>query len=147
MYSGLLFVHSLLRWAVIVAGLLAAATAWRELSGWQRTRSGVVFTVLLDLQVLVGLVLYFLLSPLTRSAFHHIGVAMSSDVVRFWAIEHPFGMIAGLALAHVAQAKSRRGHDVLQRRRVALYFTLAIALVILTIPWPFLPYGRPLIRQ
>jgi hypothetical protein len=145
MYANLLLVHSVLRWLVLLAGLMAAATAWREVSGWQTARAGRLFIIFLDTQVLAGLILYFLVSPITTAAIHHLGPAMSNAVVRFWAIEHPAGMIAALALAHIARAKTRNGRDVRQRRRAAIYFTLAIALIILTTPWPFLPYGRPLL--
>ncbi len=145
MYTTLLLAHSMIRWAVILAGLVAAVTAWREVQGWQTLRAGRVFAVLLDIQVLAGLTLYFLLSPITKQALRNVGAAMSNDVVRFWAIEHPFGMIAALVLAHIAVARSRRGLDFRRRRRVAIYFSLAAALVILTTPWPFLPYGRPLL--
>jgi heme A synthase len=145
MYNALLLVHSVLRWAVIASGLVAAATAWREVSGWRSVRSALVFTILIDIQVLAGLLLYFVLSPTTRAALHNFGAAMSSDVLRFWAVEHPFGMIVGLALAHVARAKLRRASDVRQRRRAAVYVGVAVAVIILTTPWPFLPYGRPLL--
>ena len=145
MYNALLLLHSLLRWAVIAFGLVTAGTAWRELSGRRPVRSALVFTILLDIQMLAGLTLYFVLSPATRAAFHDFGAAMSSDVLRFWAVEHPFAMIAGVALAHVARAKLQRGADLRQRRRAAVYFSVAIALVVLATPWPFLPYGRPLL--
>jgi len=56
------------------------------------------------------------------------------------------GMLAGLALAHIGRAKARRASDDRrQRRRAAIYFTLAILIVVLSAPWPFLPYGRPLL--
>lgn len=145
MYSALLLAHSVLRWVVILAGVLAAGAAWREVSGWQTARAGRLFIIFLDIQALAGLILYFMLSPITTAALHHLGPAMSSDVVRFWAIEHPFGMIAALALAHIARAKTRNGRDVRQRRRAAIYFSVAIAIIILVTPWPFLPYGRPLL--
>ena len=80
MYSLLLTFHSLLRWAVLAAGLLAAGRTvgaaapqimWRPGDG----RAGVLFTILLDVQVLVGLVLYFFLSPLTGVGIRHLGRA------------------------------------------------------------------------
>jgi hypothetical protein len=67
--------------------------------------------------------------------------------MRFWTIEHPFGMLLGLALAHVGRARIRKTADAVRRHRVALiFFTLAMIAVLATIPWPGRPYGRPLIR-
>jgi hypothetical protein len=147
-YSALLTTHSILRWLVIVTGLLAANRAWRASSSTVAagtSSAGLVFTVLFDLQLLIGLLLYFLASPITTAALHRFGGAMSNDVLRFWMIEHPFGMLAGFGLAHIARAKSRRAQNPAERRRAAIYFSLAILAVIATIPWPFLPYGRPLL--
>src|SRR5512142_1042601 len=101
MYSVLLTVHSILRWLVIVAGVVAAVRAWRASSSTvvaTASSEGLIFTVFFDLQFLVGLLLYFVASPLTTAALHHLGGAMSNELLRFWAIEHPFGMIVALAL-------------------------------------------------
>ena len=148
-YAVLLTTHSILRWLVIAAGLAAAVRAWRRASSSDVATSlsieARVFTVLFDLQVLIGLLLYFLLSPTTTAALPRFGSAMSNAVVRFWIIEHPFGMIVGLALAHIGRVKWRRARIPGARRRAAIYFSLAVLVVIVSVPWPFLPYGRPLL--
>ncbi len=148
MYSALLTAHSILRWLVIVAGLVAAVHAWRA-AAWRSparaSAAGLFFTIFFDLQVVLGLILYFVLSPITTAALHRVSAAMSNDVTRFWLVEHPFGMIVALVLAHIARGKSRHAaEDQRRRRRAAIYFTLAIAIVLITAPWPFMPYGRPL---
>jgi hypothetical protein len=149
MYSILVTTHSILRWLVIGAGLLAAVHAWRA-SSWRSPATapaaGVFFTVFFDVQLLVGLSLYFFLSPITTAALHRFRAAMSNDIARFWLVEHPFGMLVALVLAHVGRAKSRRAvEDQRQRRLAAIYFTLAIVIVLLAAPWPFMRYGRPLL--
>ncbi len=145
MYSTFLAAHSLLRWAVIAAAVIATIRAWQSASspaGRVPRLSGLLFTILFDVQFLLGLVLYLFLSPRTIAALHDMGAAMADNVLRFWAIEHPFGMIVALALAHVGRAKLRASDGSL--RRAAIYFTLALVIVLLTTPWPFMPYGRPL---
>jgi hypothetical protein len=148
MYSTLLAAHSALRWLVIVAGIVAAVHAWRA-AAWRTparaSAAGLFFTIIFDLQVTLGLILYLLLSPITTAAIHNVGSAMSNDISRFWLIEHPFGMVVALVLAHNGRGKSRRAtEDRGGRRRAAIYLTLAILIVLITIPWPFMPYGRPL---
>ncbi len=70
MYGTVLLLHSLLRWLVLLTGLLAAA---RGISGWRSRRpwtlpderAGFWFIMTLDLQFLLGLLLYGVLSPIT----------------------------------------------------------------------------------
>src|SRR6478672_13610737 len=101
-----LTLHSWLRWLVLVMGLIAvlrAVTGTIRRRPWTPgdDRAGFFFTMLLDLQVLIGLLLYAWLSPVTREALRDIGAAMKSNGLRFFAVEHVFGMIIALALAHI----------------------------------------------
>ena len=150
MYGLLIPLHSLLRWAVILLGLLAAG---RGLAGWlgrkpwspADDRAGLLFVTSVDLQVLVGLLMYTLVSPITTSAFQHMAGAMQNSVVRFWVIEHPAPMLLALAWAHVGRPRIRRAEDSsLKHRRALVYFGLALLLVLLGTPWPFMPVARPL---
>src|SRR5688500_12115824 len=106
MYNLVLTTHSWLRWAVLLAGLFAFVRAISGAAGrrpWSRNdeRAGFWFVTLVDLQLLLGLLLYFALSPITRAAMQDFGGAMRSSGLRFWAAEHVFGMVVALALAHV----------------------------------------------
>jgi hypothetical protein len=141
-----------MRWVVLV---LAVVTVVRAFSGWLGKkewaaldkRLGLFFTSSIDVQVLLGLILYILLSPITRSALQDFGAAMSNAVLRFWAVEHLFSMAVAVALAHVGRALSKRATtDTSKHRRAAIWFGLATLAILVAIPWPFLSYGRPLIR-
>ena len=150
MHDFTLALHSLLRWMVLLLGLVAAARALRGWTGggeWSAAddRSGRLFVIAFDVQVLIGLLLYTWLSPITTTALQNMGAAMQNSLVRFWVVEHIFGMILGLALAHIGRAKLRRAADpVARHRRAAIYFGLAWLLAMLSTPWPFMAYGRPL---
>jgi hypothetical protein len=55
-------------------------------------------------------------------------------------------MALALSCAHIARAKTRGPSvDETARRRAAIFLAVAVTIVILTTPWPFLPYGRPLL--
>lgn len=152
MYGIVLTLHSLLRWAVLITGILAASrgiTGWRARRPWTLAdeRAGFWFTLTLDLQFLLGLLLYAVLSPLTWAAFHDFGGAMRDTVLRFWAVEHVFGMLVGIALVHIGRARVHKtGNDGRRHRLVAIFFTLALLAILASIPWPTLPHGRPLLR-
>jgi hypothetical protein len=150
-YGLVLAIHSTLRWVALAAGVVATAAAWGSRLGsssWADTTSGAgrAFAVAMDLQLVVGLVLYVVLSPSVAAGLGNMSGAMADSQHRFWMIEHPAAMILALVLAHVGAAKSRRavrtedGTDP-----SAWYFTLALLLVVAVLPWPFFDYGRPLL--
>jgi hypothetical protein len=151
-YLFVLVVHSLVRWLVVGFGIAAVA---RGLAGWSGgrvwspldSRLGLLFMISLDVQVLLGLLLYFFLSPLTTMALADMGGAMRNPVLRFWAVEHLVVAILALALVHIGRARARRSADSrLKFRRSAIFFGLALLAVLAAIPWPFLAFGRPLFR-
>jgi hypothetical protein len=152
MYVTTLVLHSWLRWAVIIVGLWAVARAFAGLSSrrsWAPTDDSVGrwFTVALDVQFLVGIVLYGLLSPVTRQAFSDMGVAMRDPMLRFWAVEHVSLGILALVLAHVGRARAGRAvTDVARHRTSAVFYTLALVAILLATPWPFRAAGRELLR-
>jgi hypothetical protein len=151
MYSAVLIVHSWLRWVVIVAGLYAAL---RGLLGGSRhaswtpadDRAGFWFVMFLDLQLTIGLVLYLFLSPFASAALHDIGGAMKDPILRFWAVEHVFGMLIGVALAHVGRVRARRTDSLRRHRVAAIFYGLALIAILVSIPWPGSAHARPLLR-
>lgn len=152
MYETVLTVHSLLRWVVLLAALVALARAvsgWTGRRAWTTAdeRAGKRFTIAFDIQFLIGLILYVALSPWTAAAFRDFGAAMGDSVARFWAVEHLFGMFVALALAHIGRARARRASDgVAKHRTSAIFYGLSLVVMLITIPWPFMAAGRPLLR-
>jgi len=101
----------------------------------------------LDVQFLIGLTLYLALSPFIRDAWADMGATMRNAPLRFFVVEHTFGMIAALGLVHVGQVKIRRATDAAQRHKTAaVFFGIAVVVILLSIPWPGTPGGRPLLR-
>jgi hypothetical protein len=140
---------------VLLAGLVAAArgiAGWRIGRPWTLSddRAGWWFVISLDVQMLLGLLLYFVLSPITGAALQDFSAAMSNSALRFWAVEHVFGMVIGIVLAHIGRARIRRagqsGNDPRRHKLAAVFFTLALLAIIASIPWPGTPNGRPLGR-
>ena len=151
MYSAALLIHSWIRWAVVFAGLYAfirGALGTSRRSPWTPAddRAGFWFVTALDLQMVVGLILYFLLSPLTAAALHNFGGAMKDPILRFWAVEHVVGMIIGIALAHIGRARARKTDSLRRHRVAAIFFGLALVVIVASIPWPGSPHGRPLLH-
>lgn len=137
MYQGLLDLHNVVRWAVLVLGLIALVRAWSgALAGGRFTpdqaRIGRWFSLAFDVQVLLGLVLYFALSPITTGALRDFGAAMQDSAVRFYAVEHALMMVVAAVLVHVGLARAKKTDKAMP---AAIFYTLAVVLVIVAIPW------------
>jgi hypothetical protein len=149
-YSTVLAIHSWVRWAVLLTALVAvgrAATAGGR--PWTPTdeRAGRLFSITLDIQFLLGILLYFVLSPFTRQALQDFGLAMRTTGLRFWAVEHVLGMVIAVALVHIARGRIRKAaNDRKRHRTVLVFYTLALLAIFASIPWPGMPTGRPLFR-
>ena len=90
----------------------------------------------MDLNVVLGLILYLFLSPITQAAFANFGVAMSDANLRYFAVEHILGMIVALVLAHVGRAVSKRATDTIKKHRAAaIWYTLSFLISLAMIPW------------
>jgi len=151
LYSILLPLHSIVRWLLFIAVVVAVARAFM---GWFGKKAftaldnkiGLAFTSLLDLQLLIGLILY-VISPILQTAFQNFGGAMGNTQMRFFAVEHILMMVIAVVLAHVGRALSKKAPtDLLKHRRAAIWFGLALLVMLLAIPWPFSPVARPWIR-
>lgn len=151
-YGSVLFLHSTLRWAVLIAALVAlvrALAGWRGARPWTRPDDvvGAVTVGLLDVQFVLGLVLYVFLSPTSRAFLADPGAGMANAGVRFFGVEHAFAMVVALVVGHLGRVLSRRVSAPALRHRNAFVSSLVMLLVLLIgIPWPFLSYGRPLLR-
>ena len=152
MYSAALTLHSALRWVVLLIGLLVVARAcagWTGQRPWTPAdnRASLWFTIALEIQLLAGLLLYFVLSPLTQMALENIAATMRNPSLRFWSVEHPFGMVVALVLAHVGRVRIRKATTDAGRHEVAaIVFAIAMVVILLSSPWPGTPNARPWFR-
>jgi hypothetical protein len=150
MYTFFLTLHNLTRWLVVIFAVLALVRMYSGMIGrkaWTAAdnRAGMLFTMFLDIQVLLGLILYFF-SPTTLS-FLGGQAGMANALVRFFAVEHTLLMLVAVVIAHVGRSLSKKASsDAGKFRRGALWFTIAVLLILFAIPWPFMPVARPWLR-
>lgn len=149
LYTVLLFAHSWWRWVVLLAALIVIVRLIRagvEPWGNPDKRWMRVLVSAVDIQFLLGLSLMFT-SPVTQAAFASFGAAMKDPVLRFFTVEHTTAMILAVASIHVGAVRARKAvTGSTARKRVMMHLFLAIVLVLLAIPWPWMAYGRPFIR-
>jgi len=150
LYEPLLGIHNILRWLVVLGALLAFGGALLGLArksswGGGDDRAGLFFTSMMDLQLLVGLLLYFLVSPIVFTASQDFGASMGQSALRFFAVEHLALMLVAVVTAHIGRAASKKALESrLRFKRAAIWYGITIVLVLVSIPWPF-TMGRPLL--
>jgi hypothetical protein len=146
MYSLFLALHNIVRWVVLILLIIAVVRAfigWFGKREWSQTdrKLGLFTTIGIDIQLLLGLLLYFFLSPITRSAFQDFGAAMGVGDLRFYALEHALYMVLAVVFAHLGSVLPKKASASDSKfKRAALCFSLALVLILIGIPW-----GRPLL--
>ena len=139
MHDLVLVLHSWVRWAAIVTGVLATVTA---LGSAKSNRWAAFFTISLDVQFLLGVILL-----LTLNVFSDFGATMRDPIARFYAVEHETIMIVAIALAHVGRVRARKAATPAAARTQSLiFFGLATILLFVGTPWPGMRDSRPLFR-
>ncbi|HYG37714.1 MAG TPA: hypothetical protein VD908_03805 [Cytophagales bacterium] len=152
MYSSILTLHSLVRWLVLASLILAIS---RSFFGWKSAdsfsyRDNILrqTTVsIVHLQFLLGITLY-VISPIVAYFLDNFKDALHIREFRFFGIEHITTMTLSVAFITVGSAKSKRKTtDKEKFRTMAIWFTVALLLILFSIPWglPFLvdrPYFR-----
>jgi hypothetical protein len=148
-YPIVLTIHSYLRWAVLILALVVIVRAAIGLS--QRSaftagdaRNGLLFMISADLQLLLGLLLYFWLSPFGLAAFQTPGLEPMKDAsIRYWAVEHIAVMLVAWVLIHVGRSRTKKlVNDVARHRTALIFYGIALLLILSRIPFSDRPWFR-----
>jgi hypothetical protein len=141
MYVGFLHIHDTLRWLLLI-GLLITLTkylsGWLGKKTWKRADNllGITVSLLMDLQLITGLVLYFFLSPITKLALSNFGAAMKDPNLRFFAVEHIAMMLIAVGLVHIGRLKSKSAKtDMGKFKTASIFFLIALMVIFAAIPW------------
>jgi hypothetical protein len=152
MYSTFLAIHSLTRWLVLASLIFAIFRAYR---GWlsNRTFSGIDNSArhwtatIAHIQLTLGLWLYFI-SPNIDYFLHNYKEAVHQREIRFFGMEHSAMMVIAIVIISIGSAKAKRRSDDNEKfRTMATWFTIALLIILISIPWKFSPLAsRPYFR-
>jgi hypothetical protein len=148
-YDILLTFHNLWRWVVLILTIVATINAyigWIGKYPWKERdrRLGSFIAISLDIQFLLGLVLYFVSSYGIKALSK--GMSFLSDPAnaqyRFFGMEHIGYMLLAVIFAHLGSILPRKSPEADHKfMRAAISFTIVFILIIYGIPW-----WRPLLR-
>ncbi len=153
MYDTILFIHSYLRWLVLLSLLLAIGQAAHGyLTGRTYARADattrVLATTISHTQLLVGMTLYFV-SPIIAYFLANPGQGAATPAISFFAIRHLLTMLLAITVMTIGSSLAKRAQpDRRKFRLTAIYFGLALVLILTAVPWPFLEQAaRPWFRS
>jgi hypothetical protein len=141
MDTGLLHLHSFLRWIALIAIVVMLFRSYTGLVKGRKfsaadNRWSLITLITFHLQVVIGFVLYFM------NGWYAQMDQMSNLIVRFFAAEHMVGMLAATILITIGRARAKRTQTQTLKFKTHLWFFLvAFVLVMISIPWPFLEVG------
>ena len=155
MFSGLLGLHSLLRWVMIIFLVIniirVNVEAGEEFDAADKKWS-LRLLITTHINLVVGLLQYFFgdngLQRIIKENYTMKDV-MKSSGLRFWIVEHPTTMILAVVLITVSHLTSKKlGTPVRKHRTMSILYILALLIIIAGVPWPFrdLEIARPWIR-
>ncbi len=143
MYQGLLHLHSLLRWVILLLLIIAIL---RHLSGMNNKRTinagdqrvDLFLMISAHITLLVGLY-QWIVGPLGLKLIQQMGMGevMKNSSYRFFAVEHLAGMLIAIILITVGRGAVKRAIDWRTHKKAFWFFLIALLLIIVSIPWPF----------
>ncbi|WP_192350255.1 hypothetical protein [Algoriphagus sp. Y33] len=139
MYTGIQHLHSgiaylaLLALAVVIIYMLIGSLSNREFTEKDR-KIGLIAFILSHIQLLVGLILYFL-SPLGLEMLKS-GSAMSDSAARLMALEHPLINIIAIVVISIGYIKAKKpGVSRGRFRSIYMMYAIGLVLILSRIPW------------
>lgn len=142
MYTGLLHLHSFLRWVVLLLMVITIVDSlvriYRPFLNNERKLS--LFTmILLHMQLLIGIGLEI---PYLINAMK-VGGIMKNPELRFFVVEHFLGMLIAIALVTIGHVKAKKQSESWAKHKLIFtYYTIALILILISIPWPFRMVGE-----
>ncbi|HET6256846.1 MAG TPA: hypothetical protein VFE32_22435 [Puia sp.] len=147
----ILFLHSLLRWVILLLLLAAIVQSYtgmrsgRPYSDGDR-KLGLFLLISAHTTLLLGLALWLFGSfglALVRDS--GMGVVMKNAVMRYWVVEHFVGMLIAIVLITIGRGVAKKSiSDAAKFKRAFWLFLVALIIILVTIPWPFRTgVGRP----
>lgn len=138
MYQFIQSTHSHTRWLVLLTAAIAIIMPFINNSVSKKSKlPGLAFMIICDIQLLMGLTLYFSLSPLGLQAFDQgMAFVMKNAEVRKIAVEHFILMLGAIALTHIGYAKLKKATEASAVKKISLiFFGLSLVLILAGIPW------------
>jgi heme A synthase len=136
------FIHSYWAYLVLVVLVLATFNALIKFFGNKEFdakdfRISLFALITMHIQLLIGIILYFTKDYFTTiEQVGGMGEVMKNSALRNLIVEHPTTMIVAVALVTIGYSKHKKKLvSKAKFKKLALFYTLALILVLAKIPW------------
>lgn len=139
MYTGLLHLHSLLRWVILILLLVGIYQAFAKNKGLQKVSLFLLISA--HITLLLGLYQWIFSKTVGLKVLIEnmggMGNVMKNSFSRFWAVEHFIGMLVAIVLITIARGKAKKdNYDAAK-----WLYLIALILILASVPWPFREVG------
>jgi hypothetical protein len=141
MYETILTVHSYLAYIVLAVLIVAVVNAIMGFSGnklftlEKDFRISLFALIFAHLQLLVGLILYFI-SPSGLNAIKTLGMGGLNSAARLLAVEHPFVNILAVVLITIGWSRHKKILEAKGKfKTIAIFYGLGLLFFLSRIPW------------
>jgi len=140
MYIATLHLHRSL-WALAL--ILPAVILFKAALNWSKKRGPSQFdnrmvninVWVFRIQLLIGLILYAFLSPITQAAFADFKAAMKNAELRYFAVEHITLMIVAVVLAHLIKILPAKKEGVKSSISQMVWALVLFIVIVIGTPW------------
>lgn len=148
MYNGMLHLHSVLRWVILILLLVCIYKSFVDKNKpftSSHRKMGMILMIVADVMLLIGLYQWFAgdwgLKSIQRNGFSEI-MKKENAVLRFYAVEHILLMLIAIILIHIGYSFAKKNvPDVAKHKRTLLFYGLSLLIILIAIPWPFRNVG------
>lgn len=140
MYDIVKMLHSYWAYLVLLVLIIATINALIKTFGDKEYEANdfrkSLFTLILShIQLLIGLILYFV-SPRLQLWGELGGKVMSNSIARLYLVEHPLVNIIAVALITIGYSKHKKKLTSRSKlKTIAIFYTIALVLFLSRIPW------------
>lgn len=151
--TGILGLHSLLRWAIIILLLVNISRNFlyhtTDYTAKDRTWN-LRLVVISHLNLLIGLYQYFFGEKgIALVKTYGMAGVMKTAHLRFWVVEHIAGMLIAVVLITITSSISKKPSDAAaaKHKKLMWFYIAALVVIIASVPWPFRFNDVPWVRS
>jgi Na+/proline symporter len=135
-YQLLKHLHSINRWFLLLFLIASLFIAFKHMTKHNASKERIYLMSLIfaHTQLILGFILYFISPMVIFSAS-----SMQNRLTRFYLVEHITLMLISIVLITIAYSKyKKRPDETLAHKKLFWLFALALVILLIGIPWPFM---------